>query len=291
MGVKITKESCKLRYSKIISWPLFSLLIFCLLASISWAVVLNDSNLGAFFSGSTVTEVGDNFRQIYYSYISSQSTPAFLSYESWYNALFLSFRTLLVSILAIGLAGLVALITFASGARNLAMEGKSPLKKPFASLVFYLLRVLYTVTRSVPELIWAMLIVFTMQAGIVAGALALAIHNFGILGRLCSEVVENMDQRSIRSLRSSGASSGQIILYGVFPEVLPQLLTYILYRWEVVIRTTVVVGFIAAEGLGRQFRLSMSWFHYDEVIVLLTCYVVLVLIVDAVSGCLRKMAS
>tara|TARA_B110000014_G_scaffold250064_1_gene225949 strand:- start:967 stop:1536 length:570 start_codon:yes stop_codon:yes gene_type:complete len=189
------------------------------------------------------------------------------------------------------MAGLVALLTFASGARNLAMGGNSPLKKPFASLVFYLLRVLYTVTRSVPELIWAMLIVFTMQAGIVAGALALAIHNFGILGRLCSEVVENMDQRSIRSLRSSGASSGQIILYGVFPDVLPQLLTYILYRWEVVIRTTVVVGFIAAEGLGRQFRLSMSWFHYDEVIVLLTCYVALVLIVDVVSGCLRKMAS
>lgn len=280
-----------MRYSKIISWPLFSLLIFCLLASISWAVVLNDSNLGAFFSGSTVTELADNFRQIYYSYISSQSSPAFLSYESWYNAIFLSFRTLLVSILAIGMAGLVALLTFASGARNLAMGGNSPLKKPFASLVFYLLRVLYTVTRSVPELIWAMLIVFTMQAGIVAGALALAIHNFGILGRLCSEVVENMDQRSIRSLRSSGASSGQIILYGVFPDVLPQLLTYILYRWEVVIRTTVVVGFIAAEGLGRQFRLSMSWFHYDEVIVLLTCYVALVLIVDAVSGCLRKMAS
>lgn len=280
-----------MRYSKIISWPLFSLLIFCLLASISWAVVLNDSNLGAFFSGSTVTELADNFRQIYYSYISSQSSPAFLSYESWYNAIFLSFRTLLVSILAIGMAGLVALLTFASGARNLAMGGNSPIKKPFASLVFYLLRVLYTVTRSVPELIWAMLIVFTMQAGIVAGALALAIHNFGILGRLCSEVVENMDQRSIQSLRSSGASSGQIILYGVFPDVLPQLLTYILYRWEVVIRTTVVVGFIAAEGLGRQFRLSMSWFHYDEVIVLLTCYVALVLIVDAVSGCLRKMAS
>ena len=280
-----------MRYSKIISWPLFSLLIFCLLASISWTVVLNDSNLGAFFSGSTVTELADNFRQIYYSYISSQSSPAFLSYESWYNAIFLSFRTLLVSILAIGMAGLVALLTFASGARNLAMGGNSPIKKPFASLVFYLLRVLYTVTRSVPELIWAMLIVFTMQAGIVAGALALAIHNFGILGRLCSEVVENMDQRSIQSLRSSGASSGQIILYGVFPDVLPQLLTYILYRWEVVIRTTVVVGFIAAEGLGRQFRLSMSWFHYDEVIVLLTCYVALVLIVDAVSGCLRKMAS
>ena len=170
-------------------------------------------------------------------------------------------------------------------------RGNSPIRRPFSSLIFYLLRALYTVTRSVPELIWAMLIVFTMQAGIVAGALALAIHNFGILGRLCSEVVENMDQRAIRSLRSSGASSAQVVLYGVFPDVLPQLLTYILYRWEVVIRTTVVVGFIAAEGLGRQLRLSMSWFHYDEVIVLLTCYVALVIMVDIVSGFLRKMAA
>ena len=278
-------------YTKIFSWPFCSFLLFCFLALTSWAIVLKDSDLLGFFSQGSLIGVLDNFRHIYNSHISGQSDPAFLSFDSWYRAVFLSFRTLLVSILAIGLAGFVALLTFASGSRNLAMEGNSPIRRPFSSLIFYLLRALYTVTRSVPELIWAMLIVFTMQAGIVAGALALAIHNFGILGRLCSEVVENMDQRAIRSLRSSGASSAQVVLYGVFPDVLPQLLTYILYRWEVVIRTTVVVGFIAAEGLGRQLRLSMSWFHYDEVIVLLTCYVALVIMVDIVSGFLRKMAA
>ena len=278
-------------YTKIFSWPFCSFLLFCFLALTSWTIVLKDSDLLEFFSGGSLNGVLDKFRHIYNSHISGQSDPAFLSFESWYRAVFLSFRTLLVSILAIGLAGFVALLTFASGSRNLAMEGNSPIRRPFSSLIFYLLRALYTVTRSVPELIWAMLIVFTMQAGIVAGALALAIHNFGILGRLCSEVVENMDQRAIRSLRSSGASSAQVVLYGVFPDVLPQLLTYILYRWEVVIRTTVVVGFIAAEGLGRQLRLSMSWFHYDEVIVLLTCYVALVIMVDIVSGFLRKMAA
>ena len=278
-------------YTKIFSWPFCSFLLFCFLALTSWTIVLKDSALLGFFSQGSLIGVLDNFRHIYNSHISGQSDPAFLSFESWYRAVFLSFRTLLVSILAIGLAGFVALLTFASGSRNLAMEGNSPIRRPFSSLIFYLLRALYTVTRSVPELIWAMLIVFTMQAGIVAGALALAIHNFGILGRLCSEVVENMDQRAIRSLRSSGASSAQVVLYGVFPDVLPQLLTYILYRWEVVIRTTVVVGFIAAEGLGRQLRLSMSWFHYDEVIVLLTCYVALVIMVDIVSGFLRKMAA
>ena len=278
-------------YTKIFSWTFCSFLLFCFLALTSWTIVLKDSDLLGFFSQGSLIGVLDNFRHIYNSHISGQSDPAFLSFESWYRAVFLSFRTLLVSILAIGLAGFVALLTFASGSRNLAMEGNSPIRRPFSSLIFYLLRALYTVTRSVPELIWAMLIVFTMQAGIVAGALALAIHNFGILGRLCSEVVENMDQRAIRSLRSSGASSAQVVLYGVFPDVLPQLLTYILYRWEVVIRTTVVVGFIAAEGLGRQLRLSMSWFHYDEVIVLLTCYVALVIMVDIVSGFLRKMAA
>ena len=278
-------------YTKIFSWPFCSFLLFFFLALTSWTIVLKDSDLLGFFSQGSLIGVLDNFRHIYNSHISGQSDPAFLSFESWYRAVFLSFRTLLVSILAIGLAGFGALLTFASGSRNLAMEGNSPIRRPFSSLIFYLLRALYTVTRSVPELIWAMLIVFTMQAGIVAGALALAIHNFGILGRLCSEVVENMDQRAIRSLRSSGASSAQVVLYGVFPDVLPQLLTYILYRWEVVIRTTVVVGFIAAEGLGRQLRLSMSWFHYDEVIVLLTCYVALVIMVDIVSGFLRKMAA
>ena len=278
-------------YTKIFSWPFCSFLLFCFLALTSWTIVLKDSDLLGFFSQGSLIGVLDNFRHIYNSHISGQSDPAFLSFESWYRAVFLSFRTLLVSILAIGLAGFVALLTFASGSRNLAMEGNSPIRRPFSSFIFYLLRALYTVTRSVPELIWAMLIVFTMQAGIVAGALALAIHNFGILGRLCSEVVENMDQRAIRPLRSSGASSAQVVLYGVFPDVLPQLLTYILYRWEVVIRTTVVVGFIAAEGLGRQLRLSMSWFHYDEVIVLLTCYVALVIMVDIVSGFLRKMAA
>ena len=278
-------------YTKIFSWPFCSFLLFCFLALTSWTIVLKESDLLGFFSQGSLIGVLDNFRHIYNSHISGQSDPAFLSFESWYRAVFLSFRTLLVSILAIGLAGFVGLLTFASGSRNLAMEGNSPIRRPFSSLIFYLLRALYTVTRSVPELIWAMLIVFTMQAGIVAGALALAIHNFGILGRLCSEVVENMDQRAIRSLRSSGASSAQVVLYGVFPDVLPQLLTYILYRWEVVIRTTVVVGFIAAEGLGRQLRLSMSWFHYDEVIVLLTCYVALVIMVDIVSGFLRKMAA
>ena len=81
-----------------------------------------------------------------------------------------------------------------------------------------------------------------------------------------------------------------MLMYGVMPQALPQFLTYLLYRWEVVIRTTIVVGFVAAGGLGREFRLSMSFFQYDEVTLLLACYLILVLGVDLVSAWLRRLA-
>ena len=81
-----------------------------------------------------------------------------------------------------------------------------------------------------------------------------------------------------------------MLLYGIIPQVLPQFLTYFLYRWEVVIRTTVVVGFVAAGGLGREFRLSMSFFDYDRVGLLLVWYLILVLGVDLIAAGLRRLA-
>ena len=89
---------------------------------------------------------------------------------------------------------------------------------------------------------------------------------------------------------SNSASNFQVVLYGVLPQALPQLLTYLLYRWEVIIRTTVVVGFVAAGGLGREFRLQMSYLHYDDVALLLICYLILVIGVDLVSAGLRRLA-
>jgi len=82
----------------------------------------------------------------------------------------------------------------------------------------------------------------------------------------------------------------QLLLYGVLPQALPHFMTYLLYRWEVVIRTTVVVGFVAAGGMGMEFRLSMSSFHYTTVALLLAVYLILVLSVDFASSQLRRLA-
>jgi phosphonate transport system permease protein len=215
-----------------------------------------------------------------------EAVPAYRDPERWREVGVLALQTLAMSVLAIAFAGFGMLATVMIGARQ-TLEGQ----RSWASHALSLLtRGSYVLTRAVPELIWAMLIVFVFSPGLVAGALALGIHNYGVLGRLCAEGVENIDRRPVRAIRSTGASSGQTLAYAVLPLLLPGFVTYILYRWEVVIRTTIVVGAVAAAGLGREFRLRMSFFHYSDVLLLLIVYVLLVFLVDALSGVLRRLA-
>lgn len=215
---------------------------------------------------------------------------AFRDPQAWKRALELTYGTLLMSILAIGFAGIGMLLTVIPAART-AADGTLTLNRSWVNRSIYgLVRALYVFTRAVPELIWALLVVFIFKPGLLPGALALGLHNFGVLGKLCAEVVEDVDLRPARAIRSAGGSTAQMLLYAILPAVLPKFVTYLLYRWEVIIRTTIVVGFVAAGGLGYQFRLSMSWFHYTDVALLLFCYVGLVFAVDMLSGLLRRMA-
>jgi phosphonate transport system permease protein len=81
-----------------------------------------------------------------------------------------------------------------------------------------------------------------------------------------------------------------VALFGILPEALPRFVTYLLYRWEVIIRTTVVVGFVSAGGLGTSFRLAMSYFKYTEVALILIWYLIIVLAVDFAAAFLRRLA-
>ncbi len=216
--------------------------------------------------------------------------PSFLEPARWWDMALLAYQTLAMSVLAIGIATAGMLLSVVLGARSFVSEEAAGSGRALRLAVFTLVRTTWIVTRAIPELVWALIVVFFVQQGLLAGALALGIHNFGILGRLCSEVVEDLDPRPARALRGAGAGRGQLLFYGVLPQVLPQFLTYILYRWEVVIRTTIVVGFVAAGGLGREFRLAMSFFHWTDVTLILATYFVLVLGVDAISASLRRLA-
>lgn len=219
-----------------------------------------------------------------------EEEPAFLSKENWTNALMLTYETLQMSIMAIGFSVVAMLLTVLPAAGNVANGTLTLTRKWYGWALYSVIRILYVFSRSVPELIWAMIIIFIFKPGILPGALALFLHNFGILGKLCAEVIEDLDLRPIRSLASSGASKTQILVYGVIPTVWPRFITYILYRWEVIIRTTIVVGFVGAGGLGQQFKLSMSWFHYTDITLLIFCYLILVFLADFLSEIFRRMA-
>jgi phosphonate transport system permease protein len=218
----------------------------------------------------------------------NQEHPAFFDLDSWRSALALTYETLQMSILAIGFSTIAAFLTVLPAARNIADGGLTLSKRWYNWLLYGLVRILYIFSRSVPELVWAMMIIFIFKPGLLPGAIALALHNFGILGKLWAEAIEDMDPRPIRNLASTGASKLQIFFYGILPSVLPRFLTYILYRWEVIMRTTIVVGFVGAGGLGMEFKLAMSYFHYTEITLLLLCYMILVIIADFASETTRK---
>ena len=266
-----------------------SVVAFTLLAVASWAFILRgDSGFPDLFSAATWEAAGDFLGRLVGK--GSDADAAFLDLGNWGSTGKLALETLAMSILAMAFAGAAVLLTFLPAARNVAMGELAP-TGPWAAaykVLYFVVRLVFIFTRGVPELVWAMIIVFFLSPGILPGALALGLHNYGILGKLSAEVVEDLDSRPARALRASGAGSFQMLAYGIMPEVVPQFVTYLLYRWEVVIRTTIVVGFVSAGGLGRDFRLSMSFFHYTEVLLLLIWYVVLVIGVDLLCAWLRR---
>jgi len=266
-----------------------SLLLALGLIVFSWTyiLVLHGINWTQLFSSQNM----DHARKFIGQLLGAEtSKPAFLSPEKWIYAGSLALSTLKMSIIGIGLAGLGMIGTIMIGARTTA-DGQITLRSTkTGQFLFGFVRILYVGARSIPELFWAMLIILVVRPGILAGALALAVHNYGILGKLCSEVVEALDVRPLRSLRHNGAGLTQILFYGVIPTVTPKFLSYLLYRWESIIRAAIVVGFVSAGGLGREFKLSMNWFHYTDVTLYLICYFLLVITVDVISGILRGLA-
>ena len=154
--------------------------------------------------------------------------------------------------------------------------------------VFVFTRFLLLVARAVPEPIWALLFLFVLFPGILPGAIALGLHNFGILGRLMAEVTENLDERPLRSLKALGATRPQVFLYGVLPLTLPRFIAYILYRWEVCIRASVIVGLVGAGGLGHLLTEQLSSFDYRGVLATLIIFLGMTLIVDITSAQVRR---
>jgi phosphonate transport system permease protein len=143
--------------------------------------------------------------------------------------------------------------------------------------------------RSIPELMWAALLIIAAGLGPFAGTLALGLHTTGVLGRLFAEAIENAPPGPAFALRVQGVPEGRVFLYATLPQILPQLMSYTLYRWENNIRAAAVLGVVGGGGLGQMLAFHMGLFHMRETSSILIVMIFLVALVDLVSYGARRL--
>lgn len=205
--------------------------------------------------------------------------------------------TAAISIVAIVLAALAGLVLCLPAARSFATaEPYLPAPRPpswprrlvwrgFVTTV----RAALILLRSLPEYVWAFILIALIGPSAWPAILALAIHNAGILGKLNAEVVENLEPPALRALRGLGASRHQIAAAGIIPAILPRFLLFFFYRWESCVREATVLGMLGIISLGYWIRDARARMHYDEMFFLVLLGAAIVIVGDLISVGAREL--
>lgn len=201
-----------------------------------------------------------------------ETSPAFLGKVAMATA-----ETLSMSALGTGIAAIVGI------ALALPASGR------FGKTARAATRLLLNVSRSIPELVWASILLIAAGLGPFAGTLALAFHTSGVLGRLFADAMENVPPLPEASLRINGASALTAFLYSVLPQTLPQMMSYTLYRWENNIRAAAVLGVVGAGGLGQMLKYHLSLFQMHPAATVIVAMLLLVAMVDGMSFGVRRL--
>lgn len=189
-----------------------------------------------------------------------------------------SIQTFDIALLGTLVAVVVAFPIGVCGAENLT---------PWRPL-YYLCRAVIGVFRSVPDLIWALFFVAAVGLGPLPGILALTVHSVGMLGRLFAETFEEMSMGPVHALTVTGASRGQLVSHAVVPITLPTLISVSLYRFDENVRTSLVLGFVGAGGIGFQIYSAMQLFQYQRVAMYIILTFVVVFLVEMGSARVRR---
>ena len=186
-----------------------------------------------------------------------------------------------IHIAALGTAGALVL---SIPVALLAAENTTP-----NAATFWLGKLIVTVSRSVNTIIWALIFVVTFGSGPLAGAVAIAFRSVGFLGKLLGEEIEEIDFGQVEAVRATGASSLQLLLYGVLPQVKPALVGLAVYRWDINIRDSTVLGFVGAGGIGVQLFRGVNAFAWQSVAMILLVILGVVVVTEALSAYTRRL--
>lgn len=153
--------------------------------------------------------------------------------------------------------------------------------------VLWISRRYLEIARTVPELVWALIFVFCFSVGPMAGVLAIGLHATGALGKLYSEVNENIDMAPLEGVKAAGGTWFDQIRYGAVPQVLPNIISYTLLRFEINVRASSIIGYVGAGGLGQEIRTAMSFQEYTDLSALFVIIFLTVVVIDYGSEKLR----
>ena len=198
-----------------------------------------------------------------------------------------TWRTVAIATAGMTLALLLAIPLTLVGVRTLSVSGLAGRMGVLPGAVRQVVRWLLIVLRSVPELIWALVFVRVVGLGPTAGVLAIALTYAGMLGKVYTEILESGDAQPTQSLLRNGSGRFQAFFYGLLPQNASELTSYSIYRWECAIRSSAVLGFVGAGGLGQQMDASMKMFNGSEVATMLVMFSLLVWLADLASAWLR----
>ena len=155
-------------------------------------------------------------------------------------------------------------------------------------IVNYIARFILVATRSVSTLLWALFFVAVFGPGALAGTCAIAFHSIGFIGKLFSEAVEDASKGSIEALTAAGASRASLIWYGYWPQVKPTFWAIALFRWDINVRESAVLGFVGAGGIGMALDTAINLFQWDRVALILVTVFVVVVLAEIVVTQIRK---
>jgi phosphonate transport system permease protein len=191
----------------------------------------------------------------------------FYGLPKWLNLLL---ETVLMAYLATLLGAVGALFLCFFGSNNLAPN----------RLSFHVARRVSEFLRTIPDLVFALIFVFAFGLGPLAGILAIALHSTGANGKLFAEANENIDMRPVEGLQAAGANWVQTMRFAVFPQVIPNYISYVLWRLELNVRSAAVMGFVGAGGIGMELIVAVRSLYYEDISAILILIVLTVTLID-----------
>lgn len=198
-------------------------------------------------------------------------------YTDFWDYMALIGETILMAITATLIGTAFAFVLSFPAAANLAPN----------SVIYWISRRFLEICRGVPEILLALVFVFAIGIGPLAGVLAIAIHSAGALGKLFAEVNENASNRPVDGITAVGGTWAQKMLFGVVPQVAPNFFSYAMLRFEINVRASSIIGFVGAGGIGAELNRVISFYSDDRVMAVLILIVVMVTIIDLISERIR----